>query len=398
MGQNRRDSTADARPELPPAHLEALTAFRRDLHHAPEVGFDLPNTAASVAERLTAAGLEVTPGIAGHGLVATLRRGEGSRVIGLRADMDALPIEEANDFPHRSATPGQFHGCGHDGHTTMLLGAAEALAEHGDFNGTVHFVFQPNEENGLGAQAMIDDGLFERFPMDEIHGMHNLPGLPTGHFATRTGPFTTFEEIFAIHVEGTGGHAAFPERTVDPLVTGAEILLGLQTIVARSVAPRDHGVVSVTTFDTDGSRNVIPSHVTMRGDTRGYRDEVSATIERRMREIVAGVTAAHGAQGRVEYEREFVPTVNTAEETAVAVAAAGAINGARIDAEHAPIGFSEDFARFLEHCPGCFMLLGNGTEGHHAMPLHNPGYDFNDAAIPWGIAYWTTLVHQRLPT
>ena len=383
---------------VPQADLRELESLRQALHRAPETGFEVSATAATLAERLRSAGLEVTTGVGGQGVVATLRRGNGGRSIGLRADMDALPITEQNDFGHRSGVAGKFHGCGHDGHSTILLGAAQRLASEGGFDGTVHFVFQPDEENGRGARAMIDDGLFERFPMDDIYGLHNLPGLPLGHFATRGGGFTAFEEIFEITVEGTGGHASAPERAIDPLVVGAEIVQGLQTIVARALAPGDHGVVSATEFITDGARNILPSTVTVRGDTRGYDDAVSATIERRMGEIVAGVAAAHGASATLRYVREFEPTTNTEAGVLHAVAAARHIDGAEVDDDHPPMGFSEDFAQFLRHRPGCFMLIGNGTNGSHGAGLHNPHYDFNDAALPWGIAYWTRLVLERMRT
>ena len=243
---------------------------------------------------------------------------------------------------------------------------------------------------------MIDDELFARFPMDAIFGLHNLPGLPIGHFATRPGPFTAFEDNFEIRVEGRGGHSSTPEQTVDPLTAGAEIVLALQTIVARALAPGDHGVVSATEFVTDGARNVIPSTIRIRGDARGYDDAVSATVECRMAEIVAGVAAAHGATATLQYTREFQPTVNAAQETEVAIAAARSVPGAEVDAAFAPRGFSEDFARFLRHRPGCFMLLGNGTDGAHGSGLHSPHYDFNDAALPFGVEYWTRLVQARL--
>jgi hippurate hydrolase len=376
--------------------LQALQSLRHRLHREPETGFEVSATASILAEHLRAAGLTVTTGVGGSGVVATLRRGQSEAAIGLRADMDALPITEHDDRAHRSTVEGKFHGCGHDGHATMLLGAARALMGDDRFEGTVHFIFQPDEENGRGAQAMIDDGLFERFPMDAIFGLHNLPGMPVGAFATRTGPFTAFEERFTIDIAGRGGHASSPQHAVDPLVPGAGIVLALQTIVARSLAPGDFGVVSATEFTTDGAPNILPGHVTIRGDTRGYDDAVSATIERRMRALVEGIAAAHGAHATLHYAREFEPTVNTAAEVRDAAGAARGIAGATVDDDHAAMGFSEDFARFLGHRPGCFMLLGNGTEGPHARALHNPGYDFNDAVLPWGIEYWTRLVHARL--
>ncbi len=379
-----------------PPDPDALTRLRRTLHRHPEVGFEVEATAERLARMLRDAGLEVTTGVGGSGVVATLRRGSGGRAIGLRADMDALPITEANDFEHRSAVAGRFHGCGHDGHATMLLGAALRLARMDDLNGSVHFVFQPDEENGRGARAMIDDGLFECFPMEAIFGLHNLPGLPVGAFATRSGPFTAFEERFAIRLSGPGGHAAAPHQTTDPLVAGSAVVLALQSIVSRALAPGDHGVVSATEFVTDGARNILPSAVTIRGDVRGYDDAVSATVEQRMRAIVAGAAAAHGTEGCLDYAREFEPTVNTRAETAIAARAGARLAGASVDAEHEPMGFSEDFARFLRQCPGCFMLAGNGTSGAHAASLHSPHYDFNDALLPWGVDYWTALAREVL--
>lgn len=381
---------------VPPADLEALVAFRHEMHRHPETGFDVPNTSAMIARRLIEAGLSVTTGIAGHGLVATLKRGHSNRAIGLRADMDALPITEQTGLAYRSGTDGQFHGCGHDGHSTMLLGAALRLARHGQFDGSIHFIFQPDEENGRGAQAMIDDGLFQRFPMDAIFGIHNLPGMPLGHFATQTGPLTAFEETFEIRIQGRGGHASAPENVVDPLVTAAEIVVALQSIVARSLSPKAHGVVSVTEFLTDGARNIIPSNVTLRGDTRGYSDEVSAILERRMGAIARGIAAAHGATATLDYRREFEPVVNDAAAVKTVSAAAGRVAGATMDAAYGKVGFSEDFAQFLKHCPGCFLLMGNGSGEHHGAPLHNPHYDFNDAALPFGVAFWCALAEVAL--
>ncbi len=367
-----------------------LTAFRRDLHAHPETGFDLARTGAKVAEVLEAAGLEVVRGVGGAGIVATLRR--GGDAIGLRADMDALPIEEANGSAHRSTQPGRFHGCGHDGHTTMLVGAALALARDPGLSRTVHFVLQPDEENGTGAAAMIADGLFQRFPMRAIYGLHNMPGMPLGTFATQDGPFCAFEDNFEITVTGKGGHASMPDKGVDPLVTAAAIVGQLQTIVSRSVTPMEHAVVSVTEFVTDGARNILPSRAVLRGDCRGFEAGLSDLIEARMRTIVEGQCTAQGATGTVSYGQSFRPLVNAGEPTERAVAAAGQVGA--VDAAHGRVGFSEDFAAFLDHCPGNFILMGNGTEGAQAQPLHNPGYDFNDAAIPHGIAYWTALAHM----
>ncbi len=372
-----------------------LTALRHQLHRRPELAFDVHATAALVAERLAACSWEVVMGVGGSGVVGTLRRGRGARQIGLRAELDALPIQESVARPHRSEVDGAFHGCGHDGHAAMLLGAAEALAADDDLDGTVHAVFQPDEENGRGAQAMVDDGLFDRFPMDAIFGLHNLPGLPVGHLATGVGTFTCFEEVFAIDVHGSGGHASAPERTVDPLVTGAAIVGALQTIVSRAVGPSEHAVVSVTEFVTDGARNIIPSRVTLRGDVRGYDDAVGARVRTRMAEVVDGVAAAHGARAELRYEREFAPVVNTAAEVDMARAAA-ARAGLTVDAAHQRVGFSEDFAQFLHHRPGCFVLLGNGTDPAHGPSLHHPAYDFNDASLPLGVAWWRELVRGHL--
>lgn len=370
-------------------------ALRRELHGRPETGFDVSATAALVAERLRAGGLEVAPSFGG-GVVATLRRGNGTRAIGLRAELDALPIEETTNRAHRSQTAGKFHGCGHDGHMTMLIGAALQLARQGTFDGTVHFIFQPDEENGRGAQAMIQAGLFERFQIDGIYGLHNMPGLSVGSFATTPGIFTAFEDTFEIRIHGRGGHSSAPDLAIDPMVPAAELVLALQSIVARSLPPREPGVVSITELITDGARNVIPSTITLRGDARGYRDTVSEMIERRMAGTVSGVAAAHGVRSALTYRREFRPLVNTMAATDVAVAAASSIPGATVEGRCEVVGFSEDFAHFLTMRPGCFMLMGNGTEGPHGATLHNPDYDFNDAALPFGIAYWFALVDAEL--
>ncbi len=369
-----------------------LTSFRRDLHSHPETGFDLERTPRLISEVLEGAGLEVVRGVGQCGVVATLRRGPDETAIGLRADMDALPIQEANGFAYRSKQDGLFHGCGHDGHSTMLLGAALKLADDPTLKRTVHFIFQPDEENGNGAAAMIADGLFERFPMAAIYGLHNMPGMALGHFATQSGPFCAFEDNFEITIEGQGGHASMPEKSVDPIVVGSAIVMQLQSIISRNVPPRDHAVVSVTEFLTDGARNILPSNVTLRGDCRGFSPEVSQTIESRMRTIVEGICTAQGAQGQVAYSTSFRPLVNDAQATEVIANAAQSVGA--LDATYGRVGFSEDFAEFLTHRPGAFILMGNGLEGNNAMPLHNPSYDFNDDAIAHGVKFWTQLVHQ----
>lgn len=369
-----------------------LVAFRRDLHRHPETGFAVTRTAARIAAILSQAGLRVTEGVGGSGLVATLARGPDETAIALRADMDALPIDEGTNLPYGSVHGGRFHGCGHDGHSAMLVGAALALARDPDLARTVHFLFQPDEETGRGAEAMIADGLFDRFPISAIYGLHNMPGLPVGHFAIREGPFCAFEDNFEIRVAGRGGHSAMPEAGIDPLVLASTIVLQLQTIVARNLPPADHAVVSVTEFVTDGARNILPSKVTLRGDCRGFRAEVSEVIARRMAEIVRGLGAAHGAETALDHATSFQPLVNEPAATARAARAAGAVG--TVDTAHGRVGFSEDFAAFLRHRPGAFILMGNGTEGANAMPLHNPGYDFNDAALAPGIAYWVELARS----
>lgn len=375
-----------------------MKAWRRDIHQHPELGFNEIRTAEKVATLLEGFGLEVHRGIGQTGVVGVLTRGTGNRAIGMRADMDALPIQEANDFTHRSVHDGVFHGCGHDGHTAMLLGAAKSLSETGDFDGTAYFIFQPSEEDGRGALSMIDDGLFDRFPMEAVYGMHNMPGLPAGKFAVRKGTIMTSEDVFVITVKGRGGHASMPEKTVDPVVIGAEIVLALQTIVSRSLSSRDWGVVSITEMTTDGARNVIPSTVVIKGDCRALTTDTQRTIERRMRQIVDGLCAAYGAEGNVVYQEDFVPTVNSPAETDAAIAAALAIAGkVGVDPDCPTCGASEDFARMLQVKPGCYMLIGNGEEGHCGASLHNPAYDLNDAILETGTRYWVELVQQQLP-
>ena len=373
-------------------------SWRQDIHKHPELGFQEDRTAGKVASLLAEFGLDVHTGIGTTGVVGVLKRGAAHQAIGLRADMDALPIQEANTFEHRSVHHGVFHGCGHDGHTAMLLAAARQLAGSGEFDGTAYFIFQPSEEDGRGALSMIEDGLFERFPMKAVYGMHNMPGIPAGHFAVKKGAIMTSEDIFVVTIKGQGGHASMPDRVVDPVVIAAEVILALQSIVSRSVAPQDWGVVSVTEVLTDGARNVIPSTVTIKGDCRAMSTNTQELIAARMREIVAGITAAHGAEGSVEYRNDFIVTVNTADETAAAIAAARKVAGEpAVDANCPPCSASEDFARMLQVKPGCYILIGNGLDGHCGATLHNPNYDLNDEILTVGADYWVALVEAQLP-
>lgn len=374
--------------------LATVVAWRRHLHAHPETGFEENATAAFVAGRLREMGLDVATGVGGTGVVATLRAGGGNRAIGLRADMDALLIREANDCAWVSRHDGRMHACGHDGHTAALLGAAAALSRAPAFDGTVHFIFQPAEEHGRGALAMLADGVLDRFPVDEIYGLHNMPGQPTGTFATRAGPVMAAEDNFEIVIHGQGVHAARPHMGIDPILVGSATVLALQSIVSRRLDPVEPGVVSVTEFITDGTRNVIPTTVRIRGDVRSFRPDVSAAIEGEMRRIAEATALAHGARATLTYTREFIPTVNAPGPTQAALRAATvALGGDAVLPDAPPIMPSEDFAQFLAHVPGNFAFVGNGD----GPPLHNPSYDFNDAALGPMIAYYTALVRDRLP-
>ena len=372
-----------------------MTAWRRHLHAHPEFGFEEKRTAAFVAARLREFGLDdVTESVGGTGVVGTLKRGTSNRAIALRADMDALRITEQGAADYRSRTAGTMHACGHDGHTAMLLGAARRLAEEGGFDGTVRFVFQPAEEWGRGALAILDDGLMQRFPFDEIYGLHNMPGLPVGHFETRAGAFMSAEDNFEIVLKGVGGHAARPHWGNEVLVAACALVMNLQTIVARRLSPTDIGVVSVTELITDGTRNALPGLARILGDARSFRPEVSAEIERQMRVIAEGTARAYNVDAEVTYSREFVPLVNDAALVKEAFAAAATIyRPEAIATASEPMTGSEDFARFLDHVPGCFVFLGNGEQ---SAPLHNPTYDFNDAGLIPGTGFHVAIVRRRL--
>ncbi|MGE8064922.1 M20 aminoacylase family protein [Pseudomonas sp. NPDC089569] len=380
---------------------QRIREWRHAFHRHPETGFEEFNTAARVAQILQSFDLQVHQGIGGTGLVASLKVGDGRGCIGLRADMDALNItEQALDHHHASCIAGKMHACGHDGHMAMILGAAELLCSRRNFNGTVRFIFQPAEEHGRGAKAMLADGLFERFPVDALYGAHNMPGMPAGHIATRVGGIMASEDNFVIRIQGQGTHAARPHMGTDPLVIGAQIVLALQTVVSRNVDPSLSAVVSCTEFITDGIRNAIPTHVVIKGDTRSYDPNVQALLEKRMRELCQGICAAHGAACTFEYTHEFAPTVNWAEPTALAVAAARNIVGeTAVDANVTPMMISEDFGAFIQHVPGNFVFIGNGSAGQSgATPLHNASYDFNDEILVTGAHYFAEVARLALPT
>ena len=374
-------------------NIADLQTIRQAFHREPELGFQEVRTKAKVAELLRSYGLEVH---VGAGVVGVLRAGTGNRAIGLRADMDALPILETSTHDYLSQTPGVMHACGHDGHMTMLLGAAQILAADPGFSGTVVFIFQPNEEHGLGAQAMLEEGLLDRFPIEEVYAIHNLPGAPVGQVSTRTGLICSSESLFEITITGQGGHASMPQAGRDAITIGAEIVQALQTIVARKLAPGAGAVVSVTEFLTNGQRNVLPGHATLKGDARARSPEDRDQIEAFMRQIAAGIAAAHGVEVAVDFRTEFIETIN-APEPAQAVVRAAQAQGLETIPDRTPMSFSEDFAHFTAAVPGCFLLLGNGEDGPHGQPLHSSDYDFNDALLPIGASLWTALVRDRLP-
>ena len=380
--------------------IEQMQSWRRHMHRYPELEFDVEQTAAFVGGRLRDAGIEVHEGIGQSGLVGVLRKGSNpaAKSIALRADMDAMPIAELNTFEHRSRNDNRMHACGHDGHSAMLLGAATFLAKHGNFDGTVNFVFQPNEEHGLGAQAMIDDGLFERFPASECYGMHNLPGLDAGVIATRPGPIMASENLFEIAIAGRGGHASSPHLCIDPVLVAALVIVALQSIVSRSSDPLDAVVVSVTEVFTDGARNVIPDNVTIKGDCRTFSEANTDMVEERIRTIAKSVAATYGADAVVEFSREFLVSVNSEAETRAAIKAAKrALGRDRVIPDYASKSFSEDFSCMQRVVPGCYVFIGNGAGSIGGCMLHNARYDFNDAILAAGAQYWIALVEQQLP-
>ena len=373
-----------------------LTALRRDIHAHPELAFDEHRTAELVAKRLEAAGIETHRGIGRTGVVGVVRAGSSARAIGLRADMDALPMQERNTFPHHSRHPGRMHACGHDGHTTMLLGAAQYLAEHRDFDGTVYLIFQPAEEGDGGGREMIEDGLFERFPMDAVFGLHNWPGLPAGSFAVHSGPVMASADRFDIEVMGHGAHAAMPHLGVDPLPAAAALVQALQTVVSRTLDPLDAAVVSVTQMHAGEAYNVIPDRASLCGTVRAFSSENQSRIEDAMQRICQGIGTAFNVNIRFTYQRGYPATINAAAEAAVCAEVARAVAGPdAVRTDLPPSMGAEDFAYFLQQKPGAYVWLGNGP-GEGGCTLHNPHYDFNDALIPVGVSYWGRLVERLL--
>lgn len=377
--------------------LPEFTALRRDIHAHPETGFEEVRTSQLVAERLAAWGIEVHREVGRTGVVGVLRNGNGRR-IGLRADMDALDMPEENGFAHASRVPGKMHGCGHDGHTTMLLAAARYLAETKRFDGTVHFIFQPAEEGQGGARAMIADGLFERFPCDAVYGLHNRPGMPVGHYGLREGPMMAGAAFFDIHVHGRGGHGARPESTVDPVVCGAQIVSALQSVVARNVAPYDTAVLSVTGFSAGTAYNVIPERVSLRGTVRAFKVGTMRLVEERMRALAQSIATGFGAAAELDFREITVPVVNDEAATrSIADAAAALVGEAHVDRARPPVMGSEDFSYMLQERPGAYILVGNGEGEAGGCEVHNPRYDFNDAAIPYGGGILAAVVEKELP-
>ena len=375
-------------------HQDELAAFRQDLHAHPELGLEEHRTAELVAAELERLGIEVHRGVGKTGVVGVLRSGNGQGRIGLRADMDALPILEANDVPYRSRTPGVMHACGHDGHTTMLLGAARYLAETRDFNGTVHFIFQPGEEGIGGALAMLDDKLFERFPCDAIFGMHNRPGMDVGKYAITPGAAMAGGAFFDIAIEGKGSHGAHPQQSIDPVLTACHIGAALQSVVARNISPTDTAVLSVTKIAGGDAYNVVPQTAVMAGTARAFKAEVMDRIEERLRAVVEGVATGFGATATVDFRKIFAPLHNDPVHTvAYADAAAELVGEDAVDRAKGPAMGSEDFAFMMEQVPGAYILVGNG-EG--AAP-HHPRYNFNDEAIPFGAGLYARVVERSLP-
>ena len=377
---------------------QKVVEWRRHIHQYPELSTKEFKTSEFVANKLEAFGLEVHRDIGGTGVVGILKNGASTRSIGLRADMDALQIHEQNTFSHVSKNNGVMHACGHDGHTAMLLGAAKVLSENKSFNGIIYFIFQPDEERGTGAKAMIADGLFTRWQMDAIYGMHNIPGVPAGQFITRPNSLMASESSFKIVINATGGHAALPHMGTDPIVVGAQVVTALQTIVSRNLSAIDEtAIISVTNFETNGTVNVIPSQVTITGDTRSFTDSALGKIEKAIERIVSGQCMSAGVDYEYHFASTCLSTINAPVETTHAVSAAQKVVGAdNVNGNCERYTISEDFSFMLREIDGCYILIGNGEGECGGTALHNPLYDFNDDILSIGVDYWVTLVNDRL--
>jgi len=381
----------------------ALAALRRDIHAHPELGYQEERTAALIADTLGRWGIAVHRGLGGTGVVGSVRNGSATRAVGLRADIDALPVTERNTFAHASVHAGRMHACGHDGHTAMLLAAARHLAAHRNFDGTVYLIFQPAEEGGGGARAMIRDGLFERFPMEAMFGIHNWPGLPVGQFAIRSGPVFASSNDFKITIHGRGAHAAIPHNGIDPIPAACQMVQAFQTIISRNRPPLDAAVISVTMIRAGEATNVIPESCELRGTVRTFTIELLDIIEERMRRITKATCEAFATGCEFEFRRNYPPTVNHARETAFTREVLGELVGAQNVGEFEPTMGAEDFSYFLQEKPGCYFVIGNGdgthrSAGHGGGPcmLHNPSYDFNDELIPLGGSMWVRLAERWL--
>jgi len=374
-----------------------LAEWRRSLHAHPELGFEETDTSAFVADKLAEFGITVHRGIGKTGVVGVLREGNELRSVGLRADMDALPIMEANDFAHRSTCEGTMHACGHDGHTTMLLGAARYLARTRNFRGQVNFIFQPAEEGIGGARAMIEDGLFEAFPCDVLYAMHNAPGIPVGKFAACAGTLTAAGAFFDITIHGNGGHGAHPDKATDPVVVAAQIVSAAQTVVSRNVNPSETAVLSITRMQAGDAYNVIPDSAWLGGTVRTFSMEVMGRVRERIETLARGIAESHEAHAEIDFRIIFHPVVNDASAAAAAGDACAELVGeSNVLRELAPGTGSEDFSFMLEKVPGCYLLIGN-RDAHHKSPVHNPSYDFNDAALPYGASFFARIVERELP-
>jgi hippurate hydrolase len=380
------------------ARVGEFISLRRDIHRHPELAFEEHRTAALVADKLEGWGYAVERGIGGTGVVGTLVRGTGSRRLGLRADMDALPMDEASGTEWTSAQAGVMHACGHDGHTAMLLAAARHLAEHGGFEGTLHLIFQPAEEGGGGALRMMDEGLFERFPCDAVFAMHNMPGIAQGRLVLREGAAMASSDYATVTLTGFGGHGAMPHLAADPIVAAASIVMALQTIVSRNIDPLDAAVVTVGALHAGKANNVIPATATLELSVRALDRAARATVERRVKALVAAQAESFGVQAHIDWKPGYAVLVNTAAETAFAREVAVELVGAeKVTLQGPPLTASEDFAFMLERVPGSYLLIGNGTEpGEGGCRVHNPGYDFNDANVGIGSAYWVLLAQRFL--